>query len=627
MDSSSPDGGTIPSSRNSSGIIESSFPTSTGSSSVSNICFPPSTNHGLLSLSSENGSPSSVDVEQLTCGHQASSLGKQIQIASNHIVISDSSKSSDSLPPPLEMEELDSTTGTTIADIQNSLSAYQTLRGSILQSGVPLVSNATLESSNKGKVIIIQVTDALADSLIRNPIKINQLVTNSESPFRNIRVQDVRINRKKHLIVLESIQELEGDILGKLPAIDRLGIYSVRCYQPNSDVLVYGVIGPLAIDMDLTDLKENMCCASGSRIINIERMKRKFLGKLEDSLSIKVTFEGKVLPSSIKIYGMFFKVRQFVPSPIQCYNCQRYGHTAGSCKTKKRCLLCSGDHNKEECAAETFSCANCKEQHVANSKDCKFMKQAKEVELMKVQEKVPHSEARMMVNAKYKSPKSIELRHADSNAGESSEYIHENRVPLYSQVAASHSNKNKVIMPSVIANRTDSHYSYDQNKKYFRSVEVQTCDDGPSTSPIISPHPTGFTAEHKFLKNLRNFIIDVFSINFSRESGPAKIGLADSAIRNHFGVDLRESISDLVTVDCAARKRKQITPANSADEESVRDEDVISVDDEDEDGGLFQTVEKKQVWVETRAAKKRKKKKEQKNSEADHKIQRGKYRK
>ena len=26
--------------------------------------------------------------------------------------------------------------------------------------------------------------------------------------------------------------------------------------------------------------------------------------------------------------------------PLQCYNCQRMGHTATSCKAKIRCLLC-----------------------------------------------------------------------------------------------------------------------------------------------------------------------------------------------------------------------------------------------------------------------------------------------
>ena len=375
-------------------------------------------------------------------------------------------------------------------------------------------------------------------------------------------------------------------------------LYTVRCYQPGSDISVGGVIGPLATDVELEDVMENMTCDTNMKIISIERLKRKVLGKLEDSLSLKILFEGRELPSSIKIFGMFFRVRPYVPSPVQCYNCQRYGHTAGSCKTSIRCLLCSGNHKKEQCTAKTFFCANCKEQHIANSKDCKYMKMAKEVELVKIQERVPHSEARILVGSRFEAQNGGEYQSNDynktSNYANISKSNNSQDTPLFSQVVVGCLKKDTGSSRSLLAGRVEPSIRSSKPKE-FRSVETQTCED---TSGLKA----GFTPDEEFLKNLRNFIIDICSINLSQESAPSKIGLADSAIRNNFGIDLRENNPKNVKAnsDNGARKRK-FNSQNSVVEDSTIEEDVLS-GEEDEDGDLFLTVEKRQVRMTTRNA-------------------------
>lgn len=32
---------------------------------------------------------------------------------------------------------------------------------------------------------------------------------------------------------------------------------------------------------------------------------------------------------------MTYNVREYVPKPMRCYNCQRFGHTASTCKGKR----------------------------------------------------------------------------------------------------------------------------------------------------------------------------------------------------------------------------------------------------------------------------------------------------
>jgi len=49
----------------------------------------------------------------------------------------------------------------------------------------------------------------------------------------------------------------------------------------------------------------------------------------------------------------------------QCYNCQRFGHTAAKCNDKPKCKNCAGEHDSRTCKADFHKCANCKGPHKA----------------------------------------------------------------------------------------------------------------------------------------------------------------------------------------------------------------------------------------------------------------------
>lgn len=57
----------------------------------------------------------------------------------------------------------------------------------------------------------------------------------------------------------------------------------------------------------------------------------------------------------------------------QCYNCQLFGHGARNCNRQAKCLKCGQDHDSRNCTKpreEEPTCANCGENHLANSKHC-----------------------------------------------------------------------------------------------------------------------------------------------------------------------------------------------------------------------------------------------------------------
>jgi len=56
----------------------------------------------------------------------------------------------------------------------------------------------------------------------------------------------------------------------------------------------------------------------------------------------------------------------------QCFKCQRYGHTAKTCRAESpTCKNCAGKHDSRKCESELTKCADCKSKnHKASSASC-----------------------------------------------------------------------------------------------------------------------------------------------------------------------------------------------------------------------------------------------------------------
>ena len=80
--------------------------------------------------------------------------------------------------------------------------------------------------------------------------------------------------------------------------------------------------------------------------------------------------------------GIIYKVEEF-RSPVslqQCWNCQSFGHSAKTCRSKTKCVICGESHHHKGCPnreKKQPKCANCKGPHVASYKGCPaYKKQA-----------------------------------------------------------------------------------------------------------------------------------------------------------------------------------------------------------------------------------------------------------
>ncbi|XP_075525073.1 uncharacterized protein LOC142557251 isoform X2 [Dermacentor variabilis] len=70
------------------------------------------------------------------------------------------------------------------------------------------------------------------------------------------------------------------------------------------------------------------------------------------------------IPRTVNIGLISYEVTRRLTLPLQCYNCQRFGHLAKECKLPISCRLCAGTHTYLQCTSrDKPQCVNCGEAH------------------------------------------------------------------------------------------------------------------------------------------------------------------------------------------------------------------------------------------------------------------------
>ena len=81
-----------------------------------------------------------------------------------------------------------------------------------------------------------------------------------------------------------------------------------------------------------------------------------------------MTFNTYKIPKEIKIGCQKINVEPYIPNPIGCYKCQRFGHHQDQCKQPPVCGRCREYDLHNNCQKD-YKCSNCQENHGAGSRD------------------------------------------------------------------------------------------------------------------------------------------------------------------------------------------------------------------------------------------------------------------
>ncbi|GFW49992.1 uncharacterized protein TNCV_2315741 [Trichonephila clavipes] len=112
---------------------------------------------------------------------------------------------------------------------------------------------------------------------------------------------------------------------------------------------------------------------------------------------IILSFDSPKLPTTIKAEYLNCKIRPYIPNPLRCFKCQRFGHSQTSCRGQLTCSRCASvGHSSTDCSLEP-NCFNCSQPHTGDSKLCPKWKNEKQIQEIKTNKNITYVEARKLI--------------------------------------------------------------------------------------------------------------------------------------------------------------------------------------------------------------------------------------
>ena len=233
------------------------------------------------------------------------------------------------------------------------------------------------------KFLVIQFENLVGNI---NPFKANKEIVSLCGREPKIRSQ----GDGSLVIEVSSPEESE-----RLMEMTKLVGHNVKCIPHPTFNQCRGVIyAPELLSIDADEIQSEL---EEQNVIKVVRMMKKDREQLIPLPTLVLTFKTYKMPNTIKAGWLNFKVKPFIPSPLRCYHCHMYGHSIQKCRKRMNqepsvCVNCGKDTHGE--CKENPKCINCGEMHPASSKSCIRYIYEKEVQAIRVIEKVSFREAR-----------------------------------------------------------------------------------------------------------------------------------------------------------------------------------------------------------------------------------------
>ncbi|GFS77404.1 uncharacterized protein TNCV_4566351 [Trichonephila clavipes] len=156
-----------------------------------------------------------------------------------------------------------------------------------------------------------------------------------------------------------------------------------------------GVISPADfLNVSTEEIKENM---KAQKVCDVRCITIRRDGQVLNTKHLILTFSTPDLPQTVKMAYIRCPVRPYIPNPLRCFQCQRYGHSKNVCRGQPTCPRCGeSGHDSVDCTKKE-QCLNCKGDHPAYSRSCPTWITEKEITAVKIKEKISYPEARRVV--------------------------------------------------------------------------------------------------------------------------------------------------------------------------------------------------------------------------------------
>ncbi|GFT97309.1 RNase H domain-containing protein, partial [Trichonephila clavipes] len=136
---------------------------------------------------------------------------------------------------------------------------------------------------------------------------------------------------------------------------------------------------------------------SSQGVIQVRRITLKKDTTLIPTKHLILTFSSPTLPHPIKAGYLNCKIRPYIPNPLRCFKCQRFGHSQTACRGQLTCSRCASvGHSSADCSLAQ-KCVNCSQPHSSDSKQCPKWKAEKEIQAIKTNRNISYLEARKLI--------------------------------------------------------------------------------------------------------------------------------------------------------------------------------------------------------------------------------------
>ncbi|GFS84319.1 putative RNA-directed DNA polymerase from transposon BS [Trichonephila clavipes] len=150
-------------------------------------------------------------------------------------------------------------------------------------------------------------------------------------------------------------------------------------------------------DLLTTSESEILDGFSDQGVIQVRRITIKKNTTVFPTKHLILTFNSPNLPTSIKAGYLNCKIRPYIPNPLRCFKCQRFGHSQTSYRGQLTCSRCASvGHASTDCILEP-KCINCSLAHSADSKLCPKWKIEKQIQEIKTSKNISYPETLKLI--------------------------------------------------------------------------------------------------------------------------------------------------------------------------------------------------------------------------------------
>ena len=132
---------------------------------------------------------------------------------------------------------------------------------------------------------------------------------------------------------------------------------------------------------------------SSQNVVDVKRITVRRDEIIRNTASLILTFNTSNLPSTILAGYRVLRVRPYIPAPLRCFKCQKFGHVASRCDKEQVCVCGKSLHEGSPCV-QPLSCVNCSGDHSSRSKLCAVYQNEAAIQELKTREKISYFEAR-----------------------------------------------------------------------------------------------------------------------------------------------------------------------------------------------------------------------------------------